>query len=876
MKHKLLILASVIAGTTMAQPINEGFEDITTLPAAGWSQQNLSTPAGTNPNWTQGNATSPFAPFAGAGFVFANFNSVAGNNTISNWLFAPNRTFENGDVITFYTRTVDPATYADRLQVRFSGNGASTNAGSTNTSVGDFTTLLLDINPTLTASGYPTTWTQYTITISGLSGPTSGRIAFRYFVTSGGPSGNNSDFIGIDQFVYTPAASAAPDVLPISHVGDYTIIPFSQITALPLNASITNSGSATANNTVLTAKVFLAPDFTNPIQTTTSAAATLSVGVTQAFTASTFTPNAVGQYQIQYISSCTNNSSAANDTLRYNFQVSNRIYARDNGVAATSFGIGDGPTGNLGVFFTINAATPLDSVQVSFNKPGGINSVGDSTRVRIYSVSGGIPNTLIGRSNNYVFTAADTSVFTTKTLAVRNLSGAALTLAPGQYYVGVTENQTNVGLAFTPTIFKPNTVYVSWTNQPWAPVESFGANFARTPLIRPILQVCQITASTNSTNTSCGSSTGTATVTPISGMAPYTYQWSNNATTQTITNLAVGTYTALVTDANGCQATVSAVVTNPNAPTVAFTALTNVSCNGGSDGSLTVTPSGGTAPYTYVWSNQATTQTITNLTAGTYSVTVTDNNGCSTSETISITEPIVLSNIFTPTQVACNGGATGAITATVSGGTMPYTYLWSNMATTATVTGLSAGTYNLTVTDANGCTLTLSQIITEPSLPLSATTSSTVSSGTDGTATVTASGGTPPYSYLWSPSNQNTATASGLAGGNYTVTVTDANGCTQTSTVHVGTLGLEEVNLLQGLTLYPNPTHASVYLDLGKLFEEKVTLTMTNALGQIISKNEVVNESIVEMDTDLLEPGVYWIEIRIESGDKRSIQFVKQ
>ena len=122
--------------------------------------------------------------------------------TISNWLLTPTVTLQNGATLSFWTRTTT-GTFPDRLQVRMSTNGASTNDGTLATDVGDFTTLLLDINPTYTSTGYPTQWTQFCVTLSGLASPTTGRLAFRYFVENGGPSGDNSDYIGIDTVTYS-------------------------------------------------------------------------------------------------------------------------------------------------------------------------------------------------------------------------------------------------------------------------------------------------------------------------------------------------------------------------------------------------------------------------------------------------------------------------------------------------------------------------------------------------------------------------------------------------------------------------------------------------------------------------------------------------
>lgn len=203
-------------------------EDFATVPVAGWTVQNNSTPVGST-GWFQGN-TAVFPAQAGAtnSYIGANFNNTTGTNTISNWLIAPNRTMNNGDQYKFWTRTVTANPFPDRLQVRLSTAGASTNVGTGPTGLGDFTTLLLDINPMYDIGGaYPETWTEFTITISGLAGPTSGRIAFRYFVELGGPTGDNSNFIGIDTFSYTPAAAPAGDA-PVDLNGDgrtdYTVV----------------------------------------------------------------------------------------------------------------------------------------------------------------------------------------------------------------------------------------------------------------------------------------------------------------------------------------------------------------------------------------------------------------------------------------------------------------------------------------------------------------------------------------------------------------------------------------------------------------------------------------------------------------------------
>jgi Putative Ig domain len=218
-----IALAAALGRPVAAQSFTENFDDISQLAGAGWVMTNASVAVGLT-NWFQGSSVSvggPFDAFNGAAnaYIGANYNNATGSNaTISNWLMAPNRTLRNGDVLTFFTRTVTNQTNADRLEVRLSSNGASTTVG-TGVGTGDFTTLLLIINPTLALNVYPSSWTQYTITLSGLPAPTSGRLAFRYYVTDGGALGANSDYIGIDNVVYSPYVCPSITIAPTTLSG---------------------------------------------------------------------------------------------------------------------------------------------------------------------------------------------------------------------------------------------------------------------------------------------------------------------------------------------------------------------------------------------------------------------------------------------------------------------------------------------------------------------------------------------------------------------------------------------------------------------------------------------------------------------------------
>lgn len=297
-----------------------------------------------------------------------------------------------------------------------------------------------------------------------------------------------------------------------------------------------------------------------------------------------------------------------------------------------------------------------------------------------------------------------------------------------------------------------------------------------------------------STNISCfGLTDGSATVNISNGIPPYSISWSTVPlqTGNTATNLSSGTLYVTIENGIGCVIQDSVVITQPT-PLVSSINFTNTSCNNGNDGSASVIPLGGTPPYTFAWTpGGQTNDTILNLSAGTYIVTITDSNGCTITDSVNISEPPPLTSNITPTHVSCFGGVDGTANANISGGTPIYSYSWSPYGGNGpTASGLSSGTYYLTVTDTNHCVLIDSIIITEPSAPLSVSLSATdvnCYGSSDGTASTLVSGGTIPYSYLWSPGGQTTPTISGQPTGTYTVTITDTNGCVTADVITIST-----------------------------------------------------------------------------------------
>ena len=288
------------------------------------------------------------------------------------------------------------------------------------------------------------------------------------------------------------------------------------------------------------------------------------------------------------------------------------------------------------------------------------------------------------------------------------------------------------------------------------------------------------------TNVNCFSNaTGGIVTTTSNAVDPITYTWSTGETTKDLNNIPAGGYTLSITDDNGCTKSKTFAVAEPAAALSATSLITHVLCYGNSTGKISLTTTGGTAPYTYGWSTGATNGVVQNLAAGSYSVTVTDNKGCLFPATYSVNQPITpLTLGSTITDVNCFGQSTGAIDITASGGTAPYSYKWDNNSTDEDRSALPSGNYSVVATDKNNCTVSSPFTVNQlPAISASLAakqyiggTNISCSGLNDGEIDLTPSGGTAPYTYLWSNGSSDEDQI-GLTAGTYLATVTDINGC---------------------------------------------------------------------------------------------------
>lgn len=284
-----------------------------------------------------------------------------------------------------------------------------------------------------------------------------------------------------------------------------------------------------------------------------------------------------------------------------------------------------------------------------------------------------------------------------------------------------------------------------------------------------------------------GGATGSVTVTPVGGNPGYTFAWTPNVSaTGTASGLVAGTYAVVVTDASGCSSTSSYTVSEPTQLTISSAGF-NVTCNSVCDGQVVTIPAGGTPNYTFLWNTGCTAAACNNMCAGNYTVTVTDANGCTATDTANVAQPAAIV-INTSVQDANCNQSDGSATAAGSGGTGSLTYQWIGGPATATYSNIPSGTYSVIVTDGNGCSDTATATVGNINGVLLASCGITDVSCyglTDGSVNVCASNGSPGYTYAWTPNVSTTANASGLAAGSYVITVTDAVGCQATITTTV-------------------------------------------------------------------------------------------
>jgi len=817
---RTLLFCSILGASISAnaQAYTENFDDITTLAGSGWFTQNNSSPLGSL-SWFQGTsvaASGPFDAYNGAAnaYLAVNFNSTAGSGTISNWQISPNRTLRNGDVFTFYTRkpSLTGTDYPDRLELRLSTNGASTNVGTGAASVGDFPILLLSINPTLVVGGYPYTWTQYTVTISGLPAPTSGRIAFRYYVTSAGPTGTNSDYIGIDNVVYTPyicpSFTISPASLPSGTAGTNYTLSFSQTGALGAPSYAITAGAI-------------------PPGLTLSSGGLLS-GI----------PTATGTF---------------------NFTITVADVSGCSGSAPYSITI-NCPTGGA----SLNTFSSLCSNEPLYTLTEGIPAGGDYSGV---GVTGGQFDPASGTQTiTYTFTDpygciqtadAQLTVTAAPTVSLNSFSAvcdnSGLVSLFGESPAGGTWSGTNVsGNEFDPASGTQDITYTYTDGNGCSAsdTKTLTVNVAPTVTLSAFSAVCDNSG-----------------LVSLSGESPAGGTWSGINVLGNEFDPAGGTQniTYTYTDGNGCSASDTKNFPVNAAPVVLATANDSLICSGDS------VILSGTGALTYIWTNGVIDGVPFGISAtGSYSVTGTDGNNCSNSDDITINVNLLPSVVAHASDAEiCKGDSTTLY------GSGAETYIWNHSVTDNVAFVPSATlTYRVTGTDLNGCKKSDSLEIIVHLLPVVTISTPPITVCVDAAPIIlsgTPSGGT----WSGSGITGNTFTPSAADSGVQLIIYSyiDSNICSASDSVNITVnlcAGIEESLSDIAVKVYPNPNNGNFSLDLNASSE----IIIYNLLGAVIlSQNMPAGKNTVDLGS--YPNGIYMITA-IKDGNRKMIRLIKQ
>lgn len=730
----------------------------------------------------------------------------------------------------------------------YAWSGGGTTATISNKSAGTYTVTVTDANgcqttasatiaqpSLLTASATSTAvicTTAGTATVTGTGGNTGG---YTYLWSN---SQTTATATNLSAAIYTVTVK---DTKLCSATATVTVANQSLTLSVSLsktNATCGNSnGSVTASTTATGVTYTWAPGGSHATSLTNVAAGTYSVTITN-----TNGCSASATINVQ-------NSNGANVTTN---SVPVTCYGDANGSASVS---ASGGSGNYTYTWAPGGAT-TSSISA---KPAGTYTVTVSDGTACPATA----SVVIGGP------AAAVSATVASTPVVCTTSGTATVTATGGNTGGYTYLWSNAQTSATITGLTASTYTVTVKDS---------KQCSAVTSVAVTNQSSTLTVTVNKTDATCGSNNGTAAAsTTATGV---TYHWSpGGATTSTLSNLGAGTYAVTITDANGCSASASAIVGTSSGLTAAITAHTDATCHGGVDGTATAAGAGGTGSYTYVWSNGSTTAQATGLSATTYVVTVS-NSGCSATASISISEPTSVSVTTSSSPVICT--TQGTATASGSGGSgSGYTYLWSNNATTQTVTGLAVGSYTVTVRDGHNCSALATANITQQASTLTDSVRSTPSStatSNNGTATAYPVGGAPNYTYVWN-NNQTTQTATQLAPGTYTCTITDMFGCMAIASVTVGVGPNAIVDVINNLqySVAPNPATDKCMVTIEMNEPQVVILEVYSLLGQKVWNKELghVRSAVEQIDLRDMAGGVYII--RLTAGEKNySTRLIKE
>ena len=641
------------------------------------------------------------------------------------------------------------------------------------------------------------------------------------------------------------------------HYPFYKMTPVRQTTGIKFTGAIANNGGNTQANVQLNTTVTLLGDTTfndssAPMSFAPSAIDTVTI------LDSSYAPALLGDYIVEYyVTYDSTDFDPSDDSLANNFAVTDSVYARDDDTY-TGWGVrtSTGGTKQRGILYDIWQQDTLSSISVLIT--GSTPPTGEVVQFHLYDTTLLFP---IASSTFYTIQPSDLGNWIT-------LSFAEFVMTPGQYIATIESFSDSVYVHFDPDapLPLPQTAFYLADDGNWYYSTSY-TYFVRMNTKRP---VCNANIVVTTTNSTCDSSDAMAYVVASGGLMPYTYSWDTSPvqTSDTATGLAAGIYTLTVNDGLGCFYTEQVTIIDSGAANLTLTS-TAVSCAGLMDGTASVMVSGGLGPFTYVWSSGSSDSIAINLVGGTYDVTVQGADNCISVSSVDVVEPDMAVVSTSATDISCAGLADGTVTASIIGGTAPYTYVWSNAAMGTSVTGLVAGVYGITVEDNNGCLSMSSATILEPAVLIFDTTGTTPdnNNNADGSISTSVSGGTGAYTYSWNTSPvQTTANATGLAAGTYMGFVTDENGCQDSVTATIAlVIGIADTPTNSTLNIYPNPTTGMLHIEFNDASDGAVEIELFNIVGErVLSESSKSNDLLVDLSR--FNTGVYFLKAITSEG----------
>lgn len=823
----------VLAGSNAI--FSEDFETTTTLSSAGFSVKTKSTDGGFKiGNAAQANVGQTWRVPTKSKFVFTNDDRCNCNKSADS-LILPSQ-----NLLASKVYQLRFSAFFNSIGIREKAFVFAKNAGKT--------TLLAELNSVKS-------WEEYIVPLFGISGNTE--IVFSY--TDGGvwSSGLAIDDISIcepSESVNLGMGNVVFNGIRSSNF--YKQIPSNQGAKLPLaiDANLINLGRSNATNT----KVQLAVGGFGSLKTeSTSFTLFANKDSLVEVYPNYVMADGLGEYKMVFnVHSDSTETETSNDTLEVDINLTDTTYSRIGGeIPDAGFWFGQNINYDLSSLFEIKVPDTVNSISVFIHENSEVGAEFDVILLNEFYQDNVLPQVFPPQGTKLKVQANDLGKWNSYKVPTTYLK-------PGKYFAGIRTRGEKVLIGVSAHSAEQGISFIN-----------IGTGYAPSkflPFVKLNLKShsCSLDATLNITASTCNGSTGSVNVSPTNGTAPFKYQWGENAsfsTSQQVTNLKSGVYGVTVSDSLGCSISKTAVVSDASSVSVSLKNLVDEKCFGDKSASIEVSTSGGTQPYLYSWNISQSDSLVTNLGAGIYNLTVTDNsgNGCKAVSSYQVSGPKApISVEFVVKGNICFNDTLGSIRVNAFGGVPTYSFAWQDTSVKSNInTGLQSGMYKVTITDGNNCILEDS-VMVNGSVPIDAELTVLDTGGT-GAIVVNIKSGSDPLSFFWTGPggfrNPGTKDLSDLiTQGKYTLKIIDKTGCEIEYEANLaGEVSQEELSSKIDFSVFPNPSTGSVFVDFGEITSG--SLMIRTLTGSEVSYTEFDKKSMVEVE--YLPAGVYFLTI---------------